>query len=495
MHLLSLVQGMTTLQQIVQDNLTLTFTQLRADKQLVSEIQRKLANLGLYPGGQWIDGLYGPYFETGLTEFCHAFSLDNVDRQAIGATLAQKLLRTLQLPYIFEAARDQPYILAKLTAIQTNTPTVDDHVAFLDRTIKNSPFANQINQYPARLSQRPDGKAVLSYGESFQPVGAKKPVTFDPYPNKGVKPQIDPQGLDFLDRNIESGCLCIGSFGPGESGINTHWLGRNATKPLQFLSATKFIPILNVICQVNALSPQCDVDNCMIGTDSQGKRYRFYEMATDVVSYDARIASSNSLSAMFKRFTQRQELEDWIKAITNNQAIEFKGYYGETPFLANPELFDTTAATTKPLLTAAPEVGTGNNYISAYDLVRLISMLGWHHHLSTDRRLPAAQWRSLESLVRSLGWDTARYLDVAFEALGLVNIVAEPVLISKLGLGNSALTYVALAQFIDRRHKTAKWRTLAMALWAPNGTDAERDTTMAAAVTEIMRRIFAEELA
>lgn len=486
---------MTTLQQIVQDKLTLTFTQLQTDKQLVSEIQRKLANLGLHPGGQWIDGLYDRYFETGLTEFCSAFSLDNFDRQAIGATLAQKLLDVLQLPYVFESAKDTQHVFDKLTTIQANTPVVNDHVAFLDRTIRNSPFATQINQYPPRLSQRPDSQTVFSYGKSFQPVDAKKSVTFEPYPRKGEKPQIDSQGLDFLDRNIESVCLCIGSFVPGDPGIKTHWLGRNATKPLQFLSATKFIPILNVICQVNALSPQCDVDNCMIGTDSQGKRYRFYELATDVVSYDARIASSNSLSALFKRFTQRQDLEDWIKAITNNHAIEFKGYYGENPFIATPKLFDTTAATTEPLLTAAPEVGAGNNYVSAYDLVRLISMLGWHHHLSPDRRLPAAQWRSLESLVRALGWDTARYLDVALETLGLVNVVSDPVVISKLGLGNSALTYVALAQFIDRRQKTPIWRTLAMALWAPNGTDTERDTTMAAAVTEIMRRIFAEELA
>lgn len=489
------VEPMTTLQQIVQEQLTRSFSQLQTDKQLVSEIQRKLANLGLYPGGQWIDGLFGPYCAAGLTEFCSAFSFDHVNRQEVDATLAQKLLDTLQLPYVFEAAKDSQRVLDKLTAIQADTPAIDDHVAFLDRTLKNSPFASQINQYPSRLSQRPDGKTVKSYGTSFQPIGTKKPVIFEPYPITGVKPQIDPQGLDFLDRTIASGCLCIGSFVPGESVIQTHWLGRDATKPLQFLSATKFIAILNLICQVNALSPQCDVDNCMIGTDRQGKRYRFYEMATDVVSYDSRIASSNSLSAMFKRFTQRQDLEDWIKAITNNQAIDFKGYYGENPFLANPELFDTTAATTKPLLTAAPEVGTGNNYISAYDLVRLISMLGWHHHLSMDRRLPAAQWRSLESLVRSLGWDTARYLDVALETLGLVNVVAEPVLISKMGLGNSALTYVALAQFVDRRQSPAKWRTLAMSLWTPNGTDAERDTAMAAAVTEIMRRIFAEELA
>ena len=50
---------MATLQDIVNDNKTLTRSQLKADQGLVREIQTKLANLGLYPGGQWIDGDLG----------------------------------------------------------------------------------------------------------------------------------------------------------------------------------------------------------------------------------------------------------------------------------------------------------------------------------------------------------------------------------------------------------------------------------------------------
>ena len=122
-------------------------------------------------------------------------------------------------------------------------------------------------------------------------------------------------------------------------------------------------------------------------------------------------------------------------------------------------------------------------------------MLGWHLHLPQSARLPDAQWGSLESVVRAMGVDTARYVDIALETLGLVNVVSEPVVISKLGLGNSALTYVALVKLVDNRKVPSKLRTLAMALWTSPGSDTNRDNNMAAAVTEIIRRVFTEELA
>ncbi|MEM9157078.1 MAG: hypothetical protein AAGB13_18915, partial [Cyanobacteria bacterium P01_F01_bin.33] len=81
------------------------------------------------------------------------------------------------------------------------------------------------------------------------------------------------------------------------------------------------------------------------------------------------------------------------------------------------------------------------------------------------------------------------------ETLGLLNVVTQSVVISKLGYGNSALTYVALVRLVDRRPTPNKLRTLAMALWADAGDRNTRDVNMAAAVTEIMRRIFTEELA
>jgi hypothetical protein len=164
-------------------------------------------------------------------------------------------------------------------------------------------------------------------------------------------------------------------------------------------------------------------------------------------------------------------------------------------FINDPIMFDTTLAGDQRVLKAAPDVGEGGNSISAYDLVRLLSMLGWHLHLPSGVRLPAAQWNSLESVVRAMGVDTARYIDIALEILGLVNVVSEPVVISKLGLGNSALTYVAHVRLVDNRLTPPKLRTLSLALWTSSGSTVTRDNHMAAAVTEIIRRVFTEELA
>jgi hypothetical protein len=145
------------------------------------------------------------------------------------------------------------------------------------------------------------------------------------------------------------------------------------------------------------------------------------------------------------------------------------------------------------------------NLVSAYDLVRLLTMLGWHQRLEPDRRLPGAQWSSLATLVEGLGHDTARYIDVALEQLGLVEAVAEPVILSKLGYGAvtgdpaiDALTYVAFASFRDTRFRPHRQRCFALALRIPTRPGLEaalrHDARMAAEVTEILRRIFAEEL-
>ena len=122
-------------------------------------------------------------------------------------------------------------------------------------------------------------------------------------------------------------------------------------------------------------------------------------------------------------------------------------------------------------------------------------MIGWHLHLPSAARLPDSQWSCLESVVRAMGLDTARYIDVALETLGLVNVVNNSVIISKMGLGNSALTYVAFASFVDVRHSPPRLRTISMALWTSPLPNVTRDNRMASAVTEIIRRIFTEELA
>lgn len=485
---------------IVANGETLTIDELKANKQLVLEIQKRLRNLGLYPGGQWIDGNLGnegSRTRQGLDKFFTAMGLALPSKaNAINPISAQALLDTQQITSVLDKAKNQTAVLAELTDIQSDTPVPNGYFAYLDRTIKNSPFELEVKNYPTYLAQQPDGTNIVSYGKTFTFADTGKTVTFSDYPSRGDKPTIDGKGLDFLDSSIDHACVCVGSFVAGEDEIKTHWLGRKSLVPVQFLSSTKFIAVLNTICQLNKDHPNCDVDNCVIGVGVGGKRYAFPALVEDMLTYAAKIASSNSIAAMFKRFSTRKGLEDWVKGVTDNQNIEFRGYYGENSFIDSPNLIDTTLGN-PPLLKSASEVGGGPNSISAYDLVRLISMLGWHLHLPRAAQLPDLtdfQWISLESVVRAMGVDTARYVDVALETLGLVNMVSEPVVISKLGLGNSALTYVAHVKLVDNRQVPSKLRTLAMALWTSPGSNTKRDNNMAAAVTEIIRRVFTEEL-
>lgn len=494
---------MTTLQDIISSNSLLTRTPLKADKGLVREIQLRLRNLGLYPGGQWIDGDLGgnnSFSWKGLKEFCQAVELSGLpsDTVAINADIAKKLLETKQLPFILEQAKNTQFLLEKLTDIQVNSPApvnIGVNDAFIARTTRNSPFAAEISKYPEYLAQEPDGTSIISYGDIIT-LSSGQTITFSDYPNQGKLPTIDKTGLNFLASNISHACVCVGSLGEGNSPIKTHWLGKNASEPVQFLSATKFIGVLNAICQINQNSPSTDVDNCII----QSPKHRFNELLIDMVSYreDAKgnIGRSNRIGSLFKRFTKRENLEAWLKEQTGNNNLEFRGAYGiDFPSLiSNPQVKDI-ASETSVLSSPLSEGNTGNNHVSAYDLVRIISMLGWHLHLNTNTRLPNAQWNSLESVVRAMGTDPARYVDVALETLGVVDVISEPVIISKVGFGGSSFTYVAFVKFVDRRVQPAKLRTFAMGLRTPNGPNEVRDTHLAAAVTEIVRRIINEELA
>jgi hypothetical protein len=162
-------------------------------------------------------------------------------------------------------------------------------------------------------------------------------------------------------------------------------------------------------------------------------------------------------------------------------------------------------------LTSSSPVYQGSNSLTPYDLTRMVSMLAWHHHLPLEARFPGAQWDSLECLVRAMGNDTARYIDVAIDHLGLTNAIRSPVIISKLGFGRSSirdrteLVYVGLVQFVDKQPKAqgkpSVLRTVAMALLSAkdyndrNREATELDARMAAEITEILRRIVTQELA
>ncbi|NCR25105.1 MAG: hypothetical protein GPJ25_01175 [Microcystis aeruginosa LE13-04] len=494
---------MATLQDIINNNKTLNRSQLKVDKGLVIEIQTKLANLGFYPGGGWIDGDLGglsSFSWLGFIDFCKKIGSLPIpsDTLAINQEIAQKLLTTKQADSVLKAA-NQSSILTRLQQIQASSPIVNKNTpssAFVSRSIEQSPLRQFIVNYPNFLTQKPDGTSLISYGDSFT-LSDGRTVNFNDYPNCGSQPNIDNNGLNFLPSNISHACLCIGSFTDSNSPIKARWLGKDALTPVTlWWSTTKFIGVLNTVCQIHQNSINTDIDDCVI----ESPKNRFNDLVRDMVSYQG--LSSNRIGALFKSFSKREVLSKWIETQTGSSNLNFTGSYGEDPLISPARIKDTT---TGNIVLSSGSVGaaTSTNSLSAYDLARLISMLGWHLHLPNNAKLPSAQWKSLESIVRAMGHDTARYVDVAFETLGVMNIISEPVIISKVGWGNvsatsGSMTYTVFVKFVDRRFTPAKLRTFALALRCPSPVSADfdgRDTNLAAAVTEIVRRILTEELA
>jgi hypothetical protein len=501
---------MTTLQGIISSSSSLTQAQLKADRKLVIEVQSKLANLGFYPGGSWIDGDLGgsnSFSWNGLIDFCTAVGTTPIASAtvAMNSDIAQKLIDTKQVSSILDNATKDS-ILEYLNIIQPSTIIVNrstESSAFVSRTIDKSPFKEAIKDYQSNLEQRPDGSQVISYGSSLTLANGNV-VNFDDYPDINFLPTIDTSGLDFLSSassdTISQACVCVGSFVPGDDRIKTHWLGKNAFSKQQFWSATKFIAVLNTVCKINKNHPGTDLDQCYIGTPSNS----IFSLIKDLVRYNGG-SESNDIGGMFKRFSERSELEKWMENITKND-IDFRGFYGYNPPSNDfPKVMDSTNS--KPVLSFANKTVSGDNLVSAYDLARLISMVGWHPHLVDTNHLPNADWNGLAVVARAMGHDTARYVDVALETLGLINVISNPVVFSKVGWGNSssnptnnsAMTYVAFVKFVDRRTNPGKLRTFSLALRCQDsrnpGDFDSRDTRLAAAVTEIIRRIVLEELA
>jgi peptidoglycan hydrolase-like protein with peptidoglycan-binding domain len=510
------LDGQQKLKDISANNKIISLADFKKDTVLVRWIQKKLKALGLYPGGQFIDGLWGPTTEAGIISFCEATNLNTMASSAIqfDNAFADALNNTQQLPSVLQQGKDSASILNKLSdynkrwiaRFRNQFPYAA--LAYLDRGVEHSPYHAEIQHYTQRLEQIIDNSLI----------DASPLSNFSVYPELGKKPDIlEGSSLDFLGENITEACICLGSFSVGNPEVRVRWLGKNALKNTQCLSATKFLPVLSVVCQANEPpNGTLNVCECNIREAGSGTGENFQTLVTDMVSYRRGVSHSNALGLMFKLFKRPGDLEAWIaKTVTGNisatgniaPGFSFNSIYGVPPAINRPELI--APSKTFILKSKATEVdypgesGGGKNAVSVYDLCRLISMVGWHHHLP-NKHLLHANWESLSGVVTAMGTDSARYIDVALETLGLENVITSPVIISKLGYGNSALVYVAFVQFVDEHLKEqgqpAKLRSIAMALRAAknNQTDTEAvrvDAGMAAAVTEILRRVVTEELA
>ena len=391
------------------------------------------------------------------------------------------------------AAQDSQAVFAKF--LQQESGFDAEELAFLDRKIARSPYQSQITKYALRL-QLPKGRAAIQQNGRYLP-----------YPERGDIPLIQ-DGLSFLSPDVVSGCVCLSTVRDGR--LQSWWIGREAIAARQLWSSTKFVPLLNTVANANRVAPAVPIDRCRIRRAGGAGGFPFHDLARSIMTYDNRVATSNALAAMFKRFETPERLERWMQDLTGNEALAFQGRYGEVAFIENPELWDSVGK--KQLLKSPKQKRWGQNLVSTYDLTRLITMAGWHWRLPPRSRIPHIQAHSLDSLIRAMGADIARYADVALEQLGLSPWVKRPVVMSKSGFGRSdlrdrtELTYCALVQFSlpvqGASDPTAAYQHYSLGftlIAAQDAGDANQearyvDALMAASVTELLRRAINESL-
>ncbi|HBQ97933.1 MULTISPECIES: hypothetical protein [unclassified Roseofilum] len=349
-------------------------------------------------------------------------------------------------------------------------------MAFLDRTIERSPYRSDVSSYGDRLKQCP----------SLYYAGCKN------YSPLKERPKINERRLDFLHPDIKNACICIGGSAGGA--FKAQWLGRNALDKVEFWSATKFLQVINALTQVTG-----ELEGAQIG-DSETV-YPLMGAINDLVSYAETYGSSNAIAAAFKCFQTYADLETWVKELSGQEGLDFQGLYGEEPFTAQPQI----TRNGEVLLSAVDEVKSratqpGENSIPAYVLTRILSMVGWHHHLSSSARIPGLGDSQLALLVPCLGRDCARYVDVAIAKLGIQ--IQNPVILSKMGFGRSSyrdrteLTYSCFVQFEYRGQLKSLTMTLRAGKDLGDGDReaVELDARMATEVTQIIQRLVLHQL-
>ncbi len=352
-----------------------------------------------------------------------------------------------------------------------------DHLAYLDRGIDSSFLKSQIGSYPSRLS-------------------TTRPTPLGPalaYPDSGSLPSIE-GGLEFLHPEIAEACLCLGSSHEGQ--LQARWLGRNALTPAQMWSATKTFPMMRAVIKAQQKSPRSNPEHWSI--PGAGKLTEVFDA---IVSYRQGGSRSNRLARTLKQFDSPVGQENWLKGLTGNQKLQFRGGYGESPSVARPSLVDQSNGST--LLKASGSDHTGSNLVSAYDLCRTLTNLAWHPLMNPQQRLPGLQQAGADTLVRALGTDSARFVDVALEELDLKDRLDHLVVLSKLGFGLSEerkrweSVYSAFVSFRERQ--TGRSHQLALALRGHHATEGTRpavelDSRMASQVALILQKVVKGEL-
>jgi hypothetical protein len=370
---------------------------------------------------------------------------------------------------------DKEALYARLMAQERAEHSNSSHLSFLDRGLRTSPFRAEAGSIVSRLADSTlgDGSAA---GEPM-PAAGRMPAS------------IDTSVFAGMHSSINSICVVAGT--PTASGIRARWYGRNATANSQFWSATKIVQAYNLAAIVGKQRPDLSLDEMVIRpAGGSSPVIPVPALLQDIVSYDAGVPRSNGGSEMLGRFLLREQRQAALRSCTGH-AAQLAGGYGAASLIQQPEL----VAKNGTVIARAPgSVGTaGPNLVSAYDLARVVAMAAWHCRLGQESRIPGAQWNSLRTVMRAMGEDSARYLDVALQQLGLKDKIKDPVIATKLGFGISSasglaeLTYVGTLQFTDLRFPDQPVRRACFALKGAASNAVALDARVAVEVTEFVR--------
>ncbi len=361
------------------------------------------------------------------------------------------------------------------------------HMSFLDRGLESSPYAGNLGELPAWLAETPAQGGAVGAGA----LGHDAPL-----PVAGQRPE-EVADLPWLHGDIENASLAVASWDE-EGALQARWYGRDAEENDQHWSATKHIQALGLVSLLGSKRPDLDLGDLLIRQAGEPETaIPLTELLQDIVSYDEGVGRSNSGAktlGMLQSTTEREErLESWT-----GKDADFRGGYGYGPIFDQPEIVTADGSV---VATAPEQRGPGGpNLVSAYDLTRVMGMAAWHPHLAEEQQIPGASWKSLEDVLASMGWDSARYVDVALERLGVADQLQDVVVATKLGHGIRSATglaetvYTGVVQFDDLRTGSAVRRSMVFTLRGEHDDPVELDARIAAEVTEILRRVLADEL-
>lgn len=374
---------------------------------------------------------------------------------------------------------DRAALFRELMKQEVAEGSTADHLSFLDRGLASSPFAGELASLAERLGAAPIGEDAPIHGEAM--------------PARGLVPaKIATSAFEGFDGALKGACVVVARFAAG--GWRYSWYGRDALGNSQFWSSTKVLQALNLVSLANEKRPSLSIDAMVLrpadGSTSE-PTVPFSRLMREIVSYEAGVARSNAGAETLGRFLRRGERENLIEEHTGHD-VTFRGAYGAGALIARPRL----QSGAEVVATAPADPGeTGPNLVSAYDLTRMLALAAWHRHLSPAQRIFAAQWHSLSPVLTALGHDSARYIDVAIQKLGLRGKIGDVVIATKLGMGTSSATglaqicYAGVFQFVDRRVWPPLTRRACFALKAEHRDAVTLDARMAVEVTDLVRRL------